>query len=158
MNIDTLLDFIPMVSSLLVLTTFFVYVYIKTPSSYKLKLLGIPLVLMFSLFTITTMDKMLGTSIKRDLPEDFILISYHVIKKKGEPYIEIWIKKDEKTKLYRVDYNRKLENQLSMALKRKAKLGIPQKGEWKKRGGENDDGPTFYDFPHRKVYPKQENS
>jgi hypothetical protein len=163
MNADMLHFVFPLLALYCFVVAFLVYLLIKVPSTYKLKWVGVPLLLVASFFSYDAYVSKLGRAFPTLLPEqEFILIEAKVVGNKEA--IEMWIKENKKTSRFiRIPYDEKTMKQIQRALERGKKTGIPQVGKRKKSNGDrqgydNQDQPDneFYDFPFERDMPKTE--
>lgn len=133
MTWEIFMGFMPMVGALLVLAALMLFIMIKSPLHYGLKVLFIPLVLIIVLVSSTALDGMLGKARYQEvheLPESFFVLDYAVTVHDGEDMLEIWIMlKDGTTRLYMLDYNRKLHEELQNSKERSKKTGRQQQGK-----------------------------
>ena len=109
--------------------------------------------------TFLTTDQWIGRAKYIDKQEDFIFKSYSVSSIKGRKWITMWISDKHDDLLVRIPYEKKLEEKLRKAQKRKRK-GIAQKGRYsnsRRRANPTQDQSAhldLYDFPFQKVFPK----
>lgn len=114
MNAEILNDLLPVAINLFVVTVFFTYLFIKTPTSYRLKYLGIPLLLLSAFISVSTFDNLLGRSVWGAPEVKFTLISYRPIgSDPKDSIIETWLYlPDGTTKLYKFPYSKELLEKL----------------------------------------------
>ena len=160
MNPAILNELIPVVVNLFVVTVFFAYLFIKTPSSYKVKFLGIPLLLISAFISVTTFDDLLGNSVWGPPTTKFALIAYHSYGPDADrPIIEAWLYlPDSSTKLYKFPYSEELEKKLKDVMAKQA-AGQMMMGEWVSNlvpgtGGDEVEGLTFKILTPSAVIPK----
>ena len=129
MNMDIInfiQDILPISVSLFIMAVFFAFLFVKTPSSYKLKFFGIPLLLFSTLVSVYSMEGILGKSFYGTPPEHFMLIDYRTAAvKDGKRIIEAWLYlPNNTTRLYKFPFSKKL-NQTFENAKKKMDQGIP---------------------------------
>lgn len=119
MNADVMNELLPVVINLFVVTVFFAYLFIKTPASYRLKFLGIPLLLLSAFISVNTFDNILGHSVWGTPDTKFSLIAYRATNRDPkDSIIEVWLYlPDGTTKLYKFPYSEKLFKKLKKATK-----------------------------------------
>ena len=105
----------------LLLVAFAVYVFIRTPKQYYLKWALIPTALSTAIFSFILFGNILGSSYPSEkMPDNFVFLSYITVIQQDKPVaLEIWVKANP-TRLYRVPYSKKLEEQLRKAEKARA--------------------------------------
>lgn len=160
MNPAILNELIPVVVNLFVVTVFFAYLFIRTPASFKLKFLGIPLLLLSAFVSVSTFDDLLGKSIWGPPTTKFALISYYSYGPDGDNQtIEAWLYlPDTSTRLYKFPYSKELEEKLKDVMERQAQ-GQMMMGEWVSNlvpgtGGDEVEGLTFKILTPAQVIPK----
>lgn len=160
MNAAILNDILPVVITLFVVMVFFAYIFIRTPDSFRLKFLGIPLLLLSVFVSVSTFDGLLGNSVWGPPTTKFGLIGYHTLGPDGEePIIEAWVYlPNASTKLYKFPYSKELEEKLKDVMERQS-AGQMMMGEWVDNlapgtGGDDVEGMTFMILTPSKVIPK----
>lgn len=162
MTADTFAFIFPLLILYVFVVGFLVYLLLKVPATYRLKWIGVPLLLLASFFSYDAYVSKLGKALPMLIPEqEFILIEAKVVGNKEA--IEMWIKENKKTSRFiRIPYNEQTMKEIHRALERGRKTGIPQVGRRKqpgdRRGLDNQDLPDheFYDFPYERDMPKDQ--
>ncbi len=147
MNVDILNEILPVVINLFVVTVFFAYLFIKTPTSYRLKFIGIPLLLVSSFISINTFDDLLGHSVWGPPTTKFSLIGYYSYYSNSDnKIIEAWTYlPDGSTKLYKFPYSEELERKLEGVMKRQkdGKMIIGEFNSSTEKNGDKNEGLKF---------------
>ncbi len=129
-------------------------------SSKWLKYVAVLLVFGSVYVTFMVTDEWIGRPKLIKEHKDFLFKSYSVSSIDGQKWITMWISDRRDDLLVRIPWEKKMENKLRKAQKRKRK-GIAQKGTYTRKRGTN---PTqdqsahldIYDFPFQKQFPKNE--
>ena len=122
------------------------------------KYLVVPLIFFTVYVSFITNEEFLGTPIY-DFPKgEFAYVWHTVTNIDNEKTITLWIRQDDKYRLYSFPYIKAAREALKRAKKAK-KNGKTMQGHFKrKRKDPTDDTPTtllhLYDFPYQKVFPK----
>lgn len=145
----------PLIFALLATVGFSTYVFLKAPASYKFKLLLIPIALLLAAYSYLFVGNLVGYSYPGKLPVKFVYVGHRVlVTDEGvKTGLEVWTQVGRDARLYRVPYNKQLDQNLERAAKAKGQGGVPvldaskppgdDTGRPGKRGGDDKD-----DYPH----------
>lgn len=132
MNADIFIDILPIAAVLFTTVAFFIYLFIRTPSSFRVKFIGIPLLVLSSFVGLYSVDGLLGKSVWGPPDGKFYLISYYstMVESEEDAIIEMWLYlQDGTTKLFKMPYSDDLLKKLK-DVKKKQDEGQMMLGEW----------------------------
>jgi len=99
---------------------FSLFVFITSRVNFWIRFVGIPLILVLSIWGYSELDKILGYAYPGDFPKEVQYLAYTIEPKEKEKgqWIILWVREtDGKTRLYRIEYSEKKEQQLKKAKK-----------------------------------------
>lgn len=132
MNADIFMDILPIAAVLFTVVAFFTYLFIRTPSSFRIKFIGIPLLVLSSFVGLYTLDGLLGKSVWGEPEGKFYLLHFHasMTQTEEDAIIETWLYlQDGTTKLFKLPYSDDLMKKLKDVKKRQDE-GEMMMGEW----------------------------
>lgn len=111
------LDLWPLTLMMLGVVGFSLYVFIHTPTQYRLKVVLIPLVLFIVVYSFNFIGNMLGYSVRHKLPEQSVYIAHAVVitQDGAKTDIEVWLRSGNRTRLFLVPYSKQMEKVLDAA-------------------------------------------
>jgi len=132
MNAHIFMDILPIASVLFVTVVFFTYLFIRTPSSFRVKFVGIPLLVLSSFIGLYSVEGLLGKSVWGPPDGKFYLIDFYstMMDTDENSIIEMWLYlQDGTTKLFKLPYSDELLEKLK-DVKKRQEGGQMLMGEW----------------------------
>jgi hypothetical protein len=149
---------LPIELLLVTITVFFVYVFLRTPHTFRIKFIGVPVLLFGAFYALLNLDGMLGRPYPGVPSSEFTFINYRVaLDKENKKWIELWVLDKKSSRLFVFPYTKEAEKQLRPA-QAKTQKGIAQKGKFKKKtNGVKSDATILelYDIPTNVLPPKE---
>lgn len=159
--IDLLQQLLVVEIVLMTFIVFMTYLLIKLPASYKIKFIGIPVLIFGGFLAIQTFRDILGYPVPSSLPYKFTFLHYRVIHDNNHKNIEVWIIENNKSRLYVIPYTEKTEREMKEAKERANSTGIPQEGRTIKQRNQYNDtyqDIMLYPIPYQQLAPKDTDS
>lgn len=144
MEVITLLA--PIIFLMLAMSAAGVYTFIQVPKDYLLKWFLIPAAIILPFVAPIIFTPLLGIAYPHKLPDKFNLVAYNVVIEKNRlTGIEVWTTQDGKTRLYRIKYSPRKEEQLKQAMAAKKPGTAVQMKKKDKDGKEGTPGESGYE-------------
>jgi hypothetical protein len=144
------MDILPIAAVLFTVIVFFTYLFIRTPSSFRVKFIGIPLLVLSSFVGLYSVEGLLGKSVWGPPDGKFYLIDFYstIVDTEDNSIIEMWLYlQDGTTKLFKLPYSDELLEKLK-DVKKKQEGGQMMMGEWLENpqygSGGNEDGGLYF--------------
>jgi len=131
------------------LAIFVGFLLIKSSLKGYFKFIGIPVVIVASLFAFKICSSFLGYAYPAHLPDHFMFLGYQVVTTiKGEKSIELWLRSDvSKTRLYKIPYSQQMEDKLQDASEDQMKGQVVVGDHFRTEQGDGDITNEFKFYP-----------
>jgi hypothetical protein len=147
----------PATAVLLIFAAFAIWVFIRTPSSYYLRLALIPGGLLTAILFGWYMWLSYGFAVPEELPEVYDFLGYHVvIKDNRKTAIEVWVE-GRRSRLYVIPYSKQAEQALKEASAKKRTGAVIRMQKKAGRGGDSKGGANDYPYESNLMLPQDFN-